>query len=137
MDAHGAEYLAAVEGLAETYGRPLPTVGSVVWFDYGRGLSSGRVLSAAPGPAGPVLRIQRSASEVFDLAADKLRKAPRFFESFPGDLPVEGQEIWFRVQGGQARGVVEQVRPDGLGFLVRSTETGEAFEVQAADVLPF
>jgi hypothetical protein len=134
--AHGSEYLAAAEGMAETYGKPFPPLGSVVWYTFGRGISSGRVLGFVDTAAGLAVRVQRSASETLEIELDRLQPPPRFFAT-DGARPQVGQLVWFTVAGGQCRGVVEQVAPDGCSFLVRSSESGEVVEVAAAAVLNF
>jgi hypothetical protein len=122
--------------MAEAYGRPFPPMGSVVWFPYGRGISSGRVLGFIDTADGLAVRVQRSASETLEIALDALQPPPRFFAT-NAPAPVVGQEVWFTVDGGQCRGVVEQVAPDGVSFLVRSSESGEVVEVAARNILNF
>lgn len=136
MDAHGSEYLAAAAGMAETYGKPFPPLGSIVWYSYGRGISSGRVLGFIDTAAGLAVRVQRSASETLEIEMAHLQPPPRFFQTNAA-APVVGQLVWFTIDGGQCRGVVEQVAPDGSTFLVRSSESGEVVEVAALDVLNF
>lgn len=137
--AHEAEYLAAAAGMAETYGRPVPPLGSVVWFPYGNGVSSGRVLASATRPggmAGVALSVQRSASEILEIDLEAIQEPPRFV-GVGGARPAVGELVWFTVHGGQMRGIVEQVRPDGNAFLVRSSESGEVVEVAAGSILNF
>lgn len=136
MDAHGSEYLAAAEGMAETYGKPFPPLGSIVWFAYGRGISSGRVLEFVDAADGLAVRVQRSASETLEIALEAIQPPPRFFQANAA-APVVGQLVWFTVDGGQCRGVVEQVAPDGSSFLVRSSESGAVVEVASLDILNF
>lgn len=134
--AHESEYLAAAGGMAETYSKPFPPLGSVVWYSLGRGISSGKVLGMVDTPAGLAVRVQRSASETLEIELDRLQPPPRFFQT-GGAAPQVGQLVWFTVAGGQCRGVVEQVAPDGGSFLVRSSESGEVVEVLAGAVLNF
>jgi hypothetical protein len=137
--AHGSEYLAAAAGMAETYGKPFPPLGSIVWFSYGNGISSGKVLGFSVdlcNHGAIVVRVQRSASEILEVETDRLQPPPRFFQTNAA-APVVGQLVWFTIDGGQCRGVVEQVAPDGSSFLVRSSESGEVVEVAALDVLNF
>jgi hypothetical protein len=136
MDAHGSEYLAAAAGMAETYGKPFPPLGSIVWFSYGNGISSGKVLGFVDLADGLAARVQRSASETLEITLDRLQPPPRFFATNAA-APVVGQLVWFTVERGQCRGVVEQVAPDGSSFLVRSSESGEVVEVSALDILNF
>ena len=137
MDAHGSEYLAAAAGMAETYGKPFPPLGSIVWYSYGRGISSGKVLGFVVADGGGVaVRVQRSASEILEVETDRIQPPPRFFATNAA-APVVGQLVWFTVDRGQCRGVVEQVAPDGSSFLVRSSESGEVVEVSALDILNF
>ena len=136
MDAHGSEYLAAAEGMAETYGKPFPPLGSIVWFAYGRGISSGRVLGFIDTADGLAVRVQRSASETLEITLEAIQPPPRFFQANAA-APAVGQLVWFTVDGGQCRGVVEQVAPDGSSFLVRSSESGEVVEVAARNILNF
>jgi hypothetical protein len=128
--------LAAADGMAETYGKPFPPLGSIVWYSYGRGISSGRVLGFVDTADGLAVRVQRSASETLEIDLDALQPPPRFFATNAA-APVVGQLVWFTVDRGQCRGVVEQVAPDGSSFLVRSSESGEVVEVAALDVLNF
>jgi len=134
--AHEREYLAAAEGMAETYRKPFPPLGSVVWYAYGNGISSGRVLGFIDTAAGLAVRVQRSASETLEIALDAIQPPPRFFATNTA-APVVGQLVWFTVDRGQCRGVVEQVAPDGSSFLVRSSESGDVVEVSALDILNF
>jgi hypothetical protein len=131
---HDSEYLAAAEGMAETYGKPFPPLGSIVWFAYGRGVSSGKVLGFVDTAAGLAVHVQRSASEALEIALDAIQPPPRFFATNAA-APVVGQSVWFTVESGQCRGVVEQVSPDGVSFLVRSSESGEVVEVAARNIL--
>jgi len=134
MDAHGREYLAAAEGVAETYGGPFPPIGSVVWYRYGRGVSSGKVLAMVDAPCGVAVRVQRSLSEILVVPMGDLQPAPRFMGTA---RPAVGALVWFRVDGGQARGVVEAAAPDGRSFLVRNSESAEVVEVSSESLVNF
>lgn len=129
------EYLAAAAGMAETYGGTLPRHGSVVWYRYGRGLSSGVVAGLCDDGGRAVLVVQRSATESLRVAVAELVAPPRFFSSAYGYAPVVGELVWFRVAGGQSRGVVEAVNESGL--VVREAESGELVGVDVDSVLPF
>lgn len=137
MDAHGREYLAAAAETGWTGPRP-PAVGSVVWHRYGRGLSCSRVLAVDLTPDGLRITAQRSQAETLTLTAADLEPPPRCFSEAGRRAPEVGVSIWFSLPaGGQSRGVVESVSPDGLGLLVRETETGDVVEVAIGSVLPF
>lgn len=138
MDAHGREYLAAAAGMAETYGGAFPPVGSIVWHRYGAGVSCGKVLAVEATERGVVVRVQRSQTETLAVGLDEIEAAPRFFMGAERSRPEVGHSVWFAVAGGgQSRGVVEAVSPDGLGLLVRETESGQVVEVALSAILPF
>jgi hypothetical protein len=130
------EAAGAAEGMSETYGKPYPPLGSIVWYSFGRGISSGKVLGFVELADGMAVRVQRSASEILDITLDRLQPPPRFFAT-SGLRPDIGQLVWFTVDGGQMRGVVEQIAPDGESLLVRSSESGEVVEVPFLSVLNF
>jgi len=135
--AHEREYFAAVDGMAETYGKPFPPLGSIVWYSLGNGISSGKVLGFVDAADGLFVRVQRSASETLEVGINRLQPPPRFFGDPAACRPDVGMLVWFTVGVGQCRGVVEAIAADGDSLQVRSSETGEVVTVPVLSVLNF